>query len=69
MEEFVSLPVTTLRESPMNPRKTFSEKALAELERSVAEAGNKILVPLQVRLVDGDIPEHDCYEILAGARR
>jgi ParB family transcriptional regulator, chromosome partitioning protein len=68
MEEFVSLPVATIRESPINPRKTFSEKALAELERSVVEAGNKILVPLLVRpeISPGEIQG---YEILAGARR
>jgi ParB family chromosome partitioning protein len=62
-DEFVTLNLAALHESPMNPRKTFSEKAMADLERSIAEVG-KVLVPLLVR-PSGD----NSYEILAGARR
>lgn len=60
-EEFVSIPLTQLRESSMNPRKSFDEERLAELTQSIREKG--VLSPLVVRRVEGH------FEVVAGARR
>ena len=57
------LPLTSLRESPTNPRKFFDAKALSELAASVKEHG--IIEPLIVR-ANGKPFES---EIICGARR
>ena len=56
------LAIDQLRESPTNPRRTFSEAKLQELEQSIRAQG--ILVPLIVRKT-----EPQTFEIVAGARR
>lgn len=58
---FEMLPLTSITESPLNPRRTFSAEAHAELTASVRERG--VLEPLLVR------PQGDGYEVVAGARR
>lgn len=50
-----------LRTSPLQPRRTFDEAAIAELAGSVAEKG--VLQPIVVRPVDGG------FEVVAGERR
>lgn len=55
------LPVSELRPSSLQPRKTFDPEALAELAASVKEKG--VLQPILVRPMDGG------YEIVAGERR
>lgn len=60
--EYRDLPLESLIESPLNPRRSFDEQSLAELAESVRTQG--ILSPLLVR----PLGEHT-YEIVAGARR
>ncbi|WP_245588609.1 ParB/RepB/Spo0J family partition protein [Deinococcus pimensis] len=55
------VPVSSLRSSPFQPRRTFDEAALARLTASVREQG--VLQPLLVR------PSEGGYEIVAGERR
>lgn len=56
-----SVAVAQLRASPLQPRKTFDEAAIAELTASVADKG--VLQPIVVRPVDGG------FEVVAGERR
>src|SRR5690606_24885638 len=56
-----NVPVTQLRTSPLQPRQTFDEAAIAELAGSVAEKG--VLQPIVVRPVEGG------FEVVAGERR
>lgn len=58
---FQVVPIKELYESPMNPRKIYSEKGLEELTESIKTKG--ILTPLLVRPNDGRL------EIAAGHRR
>lgn len=58
---FAQLSPAVIDESPLNPRRDFDAKALAELASSIAERG--VLEPLLVR------PVGDRYEVIAGARR
>jgi len=60
--EYRDLPLESLVESPLNPRRSFDQDALAELSESIRTQG--ILSPLLVR----PLGEHT-YEIVAGARR
>ncbi len=59
--EFRLLPIGSLRESPLNPRRHFDEKAIRELADSIRTHG--ILTPLLAR------PNANGYEIAAGHRR
>ena len=60
--EYRNLPLESLVESPMNPRRTFDEQSLNELAASIQSQG--VLSPLLVR------PKNShAYEIVAGARR
>ena len=60
-ERFAQVPLRSLSESPLNPRKHFDPTKLAELAASIGQHG--IVEPLVVReLGDG-------YQIVAGARR
>ena len=61
--EYCNLPLTQLKESPVNPRKVFDESRLQELAASIRAQG--VLSPLLARPVNGT---HG-YEIVAGARR
>lgn len=58
------IPIDLILPNPDQPRRTFSEDALAELTRSIAEKG--ILQPLILRK-DPNRPDH--YQIVAGERR
>ncbi len=59
---FAMLSLTQLAESPTNPRRRYSETALAELAESLKTQG--VVEPLLVR------PLHkDRFEIVAGSRR
>jgi len=60
--EYRTLPVAQLQESPTNPRRRFDERALEELASSFAAQG--VFQPLLVREV-----EENKYEVVAGARR
>jgi ParB family chromosome partitioning protein len=55
------LPITSLKESPLNPRQHYDVGALADLTASIK--ANGVLNPLLVRPVDGH------HEIIAGHRR
>jgi ParB family chromosome partitioning protein len=59
--EYRNLPLASLAESPLNPRRSFDEAALNELAESIKTQG--ILAPLVVR------PVNNHFEIVAGARR
>lgn len=68
------LPVADLRESPLNPRKTFSEESLRELGASMADLGQ--IQPIVVRptgpnprLVKGKWVDAEPWEIVCGHRR
>ena len=60
--EYRSLPISTLVESPTNPRKRFDERTLGELAASFRTQG--VLEPLLVRPL-----EERKYEVVIGARR
>ena len=60
--EYRSVPITSLAESPTNPRKRFDAESLEELAASFKTQG--ILAPLLVREL-----EESKYEVVAGARR
>lgn len=60
-QEYRNLPITRLKESTTNPRKTFDDVRLAELAESIRSKG--VLSPLLVRPINGH------YEIVAGAQR
>jgi ParB family chromosome partitioning protein len=59
--EYRNLPLASLTESALNPRRSFDEAALNELAESIKTQG--ILAPLVVR------PVNQHFEIVAGARR
>lgn len=64
-EKFDQVPIESLVESPLNPRKTFNDHKLAELANSIHEKG--IVEPLVVReLAAGSLRR---FEIVCGARR
>ena len=58
---YAEIPTADIRPNPRNPRSSFDEDALAELEHSVREFG--LLQPIVVRAVDGG------YELVMGERR
>jgi ParB family chromosome partitioning protein len=60
--EYRSLPLAQLQESPTNPRRRFDEHGLNELAESFKAQG--VLQPLLVRAID-----EGRYEVIAGARR
>lgn len=55
------IPVDRIRPNPHQPRKTFDDVTLSELQASIAEHG--VLVPILVR------ERGDGYELIAGERR
>jgi ParB family chromosome partitioning protein len=55
------IPISAIRPNPYQPRREFSEAALAELAESLRTSG--LLQPIVVRPADGH------YEIIAGERR
>lgn len=58
---YQTLPLSSLRESDSNPRRTFDESKLRELAESIRTHG--LIQPITVR------PKDDAFEIVAGARR
>jgi len=60
-ETYLNIPISQLKESETNPRKTFDERSLEELAESIRSKG--VLLPLLVRPLNGH------YEIVAGERR
>lgn len=66
--EVHTLTVTSIRPNPEQPRRHFTEDALAELADSIRSRG--VLQPLLVRPFKGDSGEETGrYEIVAGERR
>jgi ParB/RepB/Spo0J family partition protein len=61
---YAEVPIGTVTPSPLNPRKTVDDAALAALADSIAAKG--ILQPLLARPAEGDIAS---YEIICGERR
>jgi ParB family chromosome partitioning protein len=57
-----TLPIDKIRPNPKQPRRTFSEEALADLVASIKQKG--ILQPILVSSTEGGT-----YEIIAGERR
>lgn len=67
-ETIHTVPVTHLRESPFNPRKSFSEAALQELSLSIASQG--VMQPIVARtLPEGQQDIWVRHEIVFGHRR
>lgn len=62
--EIKNLKLSSVKPSPMNPRKTFDEGALKELAENIRQQG--LLQPITVRPVGGAEEE---YEIVCGERR
>lgn len=62
-QDFQTIPISLLRESPENPRHAFDKTALNELAASIKTEG--VHVPLIVRPVE----EGGSYELIAGHRR
>ncbi|MCK5581322.1 MAG: ParB/RepB/Spo0J family partition protein [Candidatus Omnitrophica bacterium] len=58
----ISIPLTDLKQSPLNPRKHFNKEKIDELAASMKTKG--ILQPLVVRVI-----ADNKYEIVCGARR
>lgn len=63
--QIAMLQIASVRESPLNPRKTFDEKKLAELTESIRNKG--VLQPVLVRTAHDGI--QDGYELVYGHRR
>jgi ParB family chromosome partitioning protein len=59
--ELVRVPISRVRPNPFQPRKSFDQAELAELEASLASSG--LLQPITVRRAG------DAYELIAGERR
>lgn len=68
-DTIVQIPLRDIRESPTNPRSTYSEAAMAELTASVKEVG--VMQPVLVRPVRPPIDPLtiDYYELVYGHRR
>ena len=60
-EQFLTIPLSSISESPSNPRKTYNEAALDELASSIQAHG--VLQPLLVR------PIGNAFEVVFGHRR
>lgn len=60
-ETFAELDIELLKPNPSQPRMRFDEEAIADLARSIREAG--ILQPIMV------VPDGGAYKILIGERR
>lgn len=61
-EELRSIPISTIKPNPRQPRKQFDEKALEALSGSITERG--VLQPVLVRSLPGG-----GWELIAGERR
>lgn len=63
--EVKTIPVASIVPNPFQPRKEFSEEALAELAESIRNQG--VLQPILVRTAPDSSPGH--FELVAGERR
>jgi ParB family transcriptional regulator, chromosome partitioning protein len=61
-----TIPVTSIRPNPFQPRKSFNDDSLQTLASSLKELG--VLQPLIVRRVEGE-GDVELYELIAGERR
>jgi ParB family chromosome partitioning protein len=59
--ELVRIPIARVRPNPFQPRKSFNQEQLADLEASLAASG--LLQPIAVRRMG------DAFELIAGERR
>lgn len=59
--ELVRIPISRVRPNPFQPRKSFNQEQLADLEASLAASG--LLQPIAVRRMG------DAFELIAGERR
>lgn len=66
LSDVIGVPVTAIRVSPYQPRRTFDDKALEELARSIRASG--VMQPILVRPVVPAAGEIQ-YELIAGERR
>lgn len=67
-EQILRVPLSALRESPFNPRKTYDEADLQDLAESIKTQG--VMQPIVVRpLPDGQADVALRYEIVFGHRR
>lgn len=60
--EIKSIPISSIRPNPYQPRKSFSQKGLEELAQSIKSFG--VIQPISVRRIS-----QDSYELVAGERR
>ena len=68
MEQIIEIPLRKLRESPVNPRKTFNEASLRELAETMMPPHGRVHQAIVVRpLAQADIEAE--YEIVFGHRR
>src|SRR5208283_2850715 len=62
------IPISSIRQSPMQPRTQFDSTALAELAASISVRG--LIQPIVVRkLKPNEISDNKQYELIAGERR
>ena len=66
LSDVVSVPLSAIRVSPYQPRRSFDEKALQELARSIKSSG--VMQPILVRPVVPSVGETR-FELIAGERR
>src|SRR5260370_37033289 len=59
--ELIRIPISRIRPNPFQPRKSFNQEQLADLEASLATSG--LLQPIAVRRMG------DAFELIAGERR
>jgi ParB family chromosome partitioning protein len=59
--ELIRIPISRIRPNPFQPRKSFNQEQLADLEASLAASG--LLQPIAVRRMG------DAFELIAGERR
>ena len=62
VQQIENIPINKILPNPYQPRKNFSQRALAELAESIKEFG--VLQPISVRKINGNM-----YELIAGERR
>ena len=62
VQQVQNIPINKILPNPYQPRKTFSQRGLAELAESIKEYG--VLQPISVRKIN-----NSTYELIAGERR
>ena len=64
-EKVVEIPLTSIEESPTNPRKTFDPDTLGEMAETIKSTG--VVQPVIVRPITTD--KGTRYQLVAGHRR